>query len=101
LLPEAGDKPIDNERFKTRSQCFINQYGNVLFPEAGDKPVGIERLKTRSQCFINQYENFLLPEADDHPEGTEQLKQDHNVSLISTETCCCLRRTIIGRYRTT
>lgn len=27
------------ERFKTRSQCFINQYGNFLFPEAGDKPM--------------------------------------------------------------
>jgi hypothetical protein len=49
LLPEAGDKPVDTERFKTRSQCFIDQYGNVLLPEAVGKPVGTEQFKTRSQ----------------------------------------------------
>jgi hypothetical protein len=29
LLPEAGDKLVVIERLKTRSQCFMNQYGNV------------------------------------------------------------------------
>ena len=60
MLPEAGGKPVDTERFKTRSQCFINQYGNVLLPEAGGNPVGTEQFKTRSQCFINQYGSFFV-----------------------------------------
>jgi hypothetical protein len=63
LLPEAGGTQVGTERLKTRSQCFINQYGNFLLSETGSKPVGTERLKTRSKCFINQYGNILLPEA--------------------------------------
>ena len=55
MFPEAAGKPIDTERFKTRSQCFITQYGNFLLPEAGGNPVGREQFKTRSKCFINQY----------------------------------------------
>ena len=61
MLPEAGDKPVGTGQFKTRSQCFINQYGNFLVPEADDHPEGTEQFKTRSQCFINQYGNFCYP----------------------------------------
>ena len=93
-MPGAGGHPVGTEQFKTRSQYFINQYGNFLLPEAGDKPVDTERFKTRSQCFINQYGNVLLHEAGDKPVGTDSLKQDHNVSIISTETFCCLRRAV-------
>jgi hypothetical protein len=55
LLPKADVKPVGAERFKTKSQCFINQNGNFLLPEEGSKPVGTEQIKIRSQCFINQY----------------------------------------------
>jgi hypothetical protein len=48
VFPEAAGKPIDTERFKTRSQCFITQYGNFLLPEAGGNSVGTEQYKTRS-----------------------------------------------------
>jgi hypothetical protein len=65
---------VGREQFKTRSKCFINQYGNFVLPEAGGKPVGTDQLKKRSQCFINQYGNFLLPEEGSRPVGTEQIK---------------------------
>jgi hypothetical protein len=55
LLPEAGDKPVGTEQFKTRSQCFNNQYGNFLLPEEDGRQGGTEQFKTISQCFINQY----------------------------------------------
>ena len=41
-MPEAGGTPVGIERFKTRSKCLINQYGNFALPEAGGKPVGTE-----------------------------------------------------------
>ena len=63
MLPEVAGKPVGTERFKTRSQCFITQYGSFLLPEAGSKPVGTERFQTRPKCFIDQYGNILLPEA--------------------------------------
>ena len=37
VFPEAAGKPVGTERFNTRSQCFINQYGNILLPDAGGK----------------------------------------------------------------
>jgi hypothetical protein len=43
VLPEAAGKPVGTERFKTRSQCCITQYGNCLLPEVGGHPVGTEQ----------------------------------------------------------
>jgi hypothetical protein len=60
VFPEAAGKPVGTERFKTRSQCFINQNGSFLLPEAGGKPVGTERFQTRSQCFTTQYGNVFV-----------------------------------------
>ena len=48
MLPEVGGTPVGTEQFKTISQFFNNQYGNVLLPEAGGTPVGTEQFKTRS-----------------------------------------------------
>ena len=57
----------------------------------GGNPVGTEQFKTRSQFLNNQYGNLLLPEAGVKRLVQNDLKQDHNVSLISTETICYLR----------
>ena len=51
VFPEAAGNPVGTERFKTRSQCFITQYGNCLLPEAGGKLGRYRRVSDKIEMF--------------------------------------------------